>query len=61
MVGERCDICARRTQQFMVVGRNIGGPEMTLCDECAQLAFPGLSDMMRCACPICNGEAARFN
>jgi hypothetical protein len=55
---ELCSICGRLTGELsMVVGRGVGD-EMVLCPRCAEVAFPGLADMMRHECPICSGQAA---
>ncbi len=47
----------------MVVGRSLGGEdeEMSLCEECAELAFPGLAEMMRGECPACRLASSRWN
>jgi hypothetical protein len=57
---ERCDVCERLTLSAMHVGVGCDD-EMALCPECAELAFPGLADMMRHECPICAAEAASMN
>lgn len=57
---EVCEICGRFTIEAMHVGSGCDDG-MALCQECAELAFPGLADMMRHNCPICAAEAAAMN
>jgi len=55
-----CDVCGKRSDAMMVVGSGLGD-EMSLCEDCAAIAFPGLREMMRHDCPICRGESAGWN
>lgn len=57
---EICDVCNRLCVGGMHVGTGCDD-EMVLCQECAELAFPGLADMMRHNCPICAAQAAGMN
>jgi hypothetical protein len=60
----RCDVCSGSSDVFMVFGRDdeCGDEEMNLCELCAAVAFPGLAEMMRYNCSLCDGPAAaRWN
>jgi hypothetical protein len=50
-----CSICGVHSFEGMVVGRG-ESEEMFLCPHCAEMAFPGLADMMRRECPICSAS-----
>lgn len=58
-----CDVCGRRSDVFMVVGRSLGEDEeeRSLCELCAAVAFPGLAEMIGDDCPVCKAASARWN
>lgn len=55
-----CYVCHEGSDLFVVVGRSddSGEEEMNLCERCASIAFPGLSEMIRCDCRACELAAA---
>lgn len=49
-----CDVCGDlvSVEGMLQVGNADG--EMAFCAHCSAIAFPGLRDRMRHACPICS-------
>lgn len=60
--GMTCDICGWGSDAFLIVGRGVEEEEeMNLCERCAAIVFPGLTEMMGDHCPVCVAASAAFN
>lgn len=49
-----CWVCEKPIAGTEVVTGSLDGDELSYCEPCFNLAFPGVLTLMRCSCPICS-------